>query len=128
MVNHPVGPLEDLTEVIGLAAAGRVEFFRTSARDHLRSKYGDERTGIARAVAILRNLHPSDYEHSRHLPNPPTEADVYGVECDGEQWYIKLFIDVDLRPPHDSILKVISFHPERFTNPAMTKRRKVVLT
>ena len=57
-----------------------------------------------------------------------TQADLYGVECDGEQWYIKLFIDIDIRPPHDSILKVISFHPERFTNPAMTKRRKLVLS
>jgi hypothetical protein len=127
MAVHPTGPLEDLAEVHRLAEAGRVEFFKTSARDHLRAKYGDERSGTRRAVAMLLSLTSSDYEHSRHLPNPPTQADVYGIECDGEQWYIKFFTDVDLRPPHDSILKVISFHPERFTNPAMTRRRKVVL-
>jgi hypothetical protein len=127
VVTHPKGPLEDLAEVKRLAHAGRVEFFKTSARDHLRAKYGDERTGLARAIDILKLLTPDDYEHSRRLPNPPAEADVYGVECEREQWYIKFFTDVDLRPPHDSILKVVSFHPERFTKPAMMKRRKVVL-
>ncbi|MBI2496338.1 MAG: ATP-binding cassette domain-containing protein, partial [Candidatus Omnitrophica bacterium] len=28
---------------------------------------------------------------------------------------------------HDELLKVVSFHPERFVRPAMAKRRKVVL-
>jgi hypothetical protein len=127
MAVHPAGPFEDLVEVHRLAESWRVEFFKTSARDHLRAKYGDERSGIARAVAILLSLTSADYEHSRYLPNPPTQADVYGLECDGDQWYIKFFTDVDVRRPHDSILKVISFHPERFSNPAMTRRRKVVL-
>lgn len=126
-MSHPKGPIEDLQEVRRLAAAGRVEFFKTSARDHLRAKYGNERTSIGRAVQINGCLVASDYEHSRRLPNPPAEADVYGIQCDGEQWYIKFYIDVDLRPPHEELLRAVSFHPERFVRPAMAKRRKVVL-
>jgi len=127
-VSHPKGPIEDLQEVQRLASKGRAEFFKTSARDHLRAKYGDERTGVRRAVQMICGLVAGDYEHSRRLPNPPAEADVYGVQCDGEQWYIKFYVDVDLRPPHDEILKVVSFHPERFVKPAMARRRKVVLS
>jgi hypothetical protein len=126
-VTYPKGPVESLAGLQQLAASGRVEFFKTSARDHLKAKYGTEQAGVARAIQILGSLTGNDYEHSRHLPNPPADADVYGVECDGEQWYIKFYVDVDIRPPHDEILKVVSFHPERFTNPPMTKRRKVVL-
>ena len=122
------GPVADLSEVQKLVAKRRTQFVQTSARFPLRDKYGDERTGLARAAAIFAALTAKDYEHSRHLPNPPADADVYGVECDGEQWYIKFYLDVDLRPPHDEIVQVVSFHPERFIKKnAMTKRRKVVL-
>ena len=121
------GPTADLSEVQRLVAKRRTQFAQTSARFPLRDKYGDERTGQARAAAIFAALTAKDYESSRHLPNPPADADVYGVECDGEQWYIKFYVDVDLRPPHDDVVQIVSFHPERFTRSPMTKRRKVVI-
>jgi hypothetical protein len=40
---------------------------------------------------------------------------------------VKLYIDTDLRPPHEDLAVVVSFHPERFENVRMKKRRKLVL-
>jgi hypothetical protein len=126
-VTSKKGPVEDLAEAQKLVAAGRVEFFKTSARLPLAAKYGDERKGVKRAMEIFATLGKADYEHTRHLPNPPATCDVYGVECDGEQWYVKFYVDVDVRPPHDEIVRVVSFHPERFEKVKMARRRKVVI-
>jgi hypothetical protein len=126
-VTNIVGPVEDLIEAQELVAHGRVEFFKTSARIPLADKYGDQRKGLKRAVQIFGALTADDYEHTRHLPNPPADADVYGIGCDDEQWYVKFYVDVDIRPPHDEIVKVVSFHPERFEKVLLARRRKVVL-
>jgi hypothetical protein len=116
-----------LPEVQQLVARAKVELFSSSAITPLAKKYGDARSGTRRALEILKALIVEDDEESVRLPNPPAEADVHGIECDDEQWYIKLYTDVDLRPPYDEILKVVSFHPEKLKNPGILRRRMVVI-
>ena len=78
------------------------------------------------SLAILGALTPDDYDHSVRLPNPPADCDVYGIQLDDVQWYIKFYTDVDVDPPHDGFLQVVSFHKERSTF-TLEARRKLVL-
>ena len=119
------GPVEAFTEVQRLVSEQRIQFTATSRAD-LGAKYGTAASGLRRAQQMLQMLQADDYDHSVHLPNPPADADVYGFECDGEQWYVKLYIDVEFEPPHEAFLAIVSFHTERLKKVApLLKRRKM---
>jgi hypothetical protein len=120
------GPVEEFAEVQQLIRAKRV-YFSTTSRNDLAAKYGGVRQGVTRASAILTTLEPGDYDHSVRLPNPPADADVYGLQCDDEQWYLKFYTDVEFDAPYDSFLSVISFHIEREKKNQLMRRRKVDL-
>ena len=119
------GPVEALNEVLRLVSHGEVRFTRTS-RDDLAAAFTTAKNGKAKALAILGALTPDDYDHSVRLPNPPADCDVYGIQLDDVQWYIKFYTDVDVDPPHDGFLQVVSFHKERSTF-TLEARRKLVL-
>lgn len=120
--NTRTGPEHSLEDVLRLVAAGRVRFWPTKAQAPLTNKYGFLSKGTKRATAILLKLQTTDFEEPVWLPNPPAECDVYGVQCDGDQWYIKFYVDVDIKPPHDEIVEVVSFHP---STQQMNKTRTV---
>jgi len=121
------GPFETFTEVKGLIDAGAVDFSSTARKD-LEAHYGTKPQGVRRALEMLRQLQAGDYNHSEHLPNPPADCDVYGMNCDNVQWYIKFFVDVEFDPPYKTVLYVVSFHEERSQGKTPLKaRRKVVL-
>ncbi len=107
------GPVEALNGVLRLVSHGEVAF-------------STAKNCKAKSLAILRALTPDDSDHSVRLPNPPANCDLYGIQLDDVQWHIKFSTDVDVDPPHDGFLQVVSFHKERSTF-TLEARRKLVL-
>ena len=97
----------------------------SSARNPLRDHFGSNAAGVAAACGALAALVVDDYVESVVLDTTQQPADVYGVVVDGRDWYVKLYLSVDVEAPHDDVTVCVSFHSPRF--PMTTRSGRKVL-
>jgi hypothetical protein len=128
------GPVLDLAEVHSLITTN-AWLLSATARKDLIDHFGSWSAAKRAATWILQELTSTDYDHSLQLPNPPADCDVYGLTTSTANttpppptvdtpWYIKFYEDIEIEPPHDEFLNVISLHHDR--PPGLKARRMVV--
>lgn len=127
------GPVVVLVEAQALVRKEAV-FLSQTARKDLSEHFGSWAEARRAVSALLTALIDADYDHSVRLPNPPSDCDIYGLVTTSTNpkpppptldtaWYIKFYDDIAFDPPHEDVLRVVSFHHDR--PPGLRARRKV---
>ena len=119
------GPVHDVADIRACALRRAVEFMFSSAKDPLRDHFGSNRAGLVAACDALAHLVVDDFVESVILDTTQQPADVYAVQLDGRDWYVKLFLSIGLTPPHDEVTICVSFHHPKF--PMTTRSGRKVL-
>ena len=95
---------------------GGLELTRRRAVDPLMAHVPEvtsRTTAVEYAQAAIEKLKGADFSHSVHGMADP--CDVYGIECDGKGWWVKLTIETVEEPgkgePKRRQVLVVSFHP-----------------
>lgn len=117
------GPAHALDDVRACAVRRAVEFMETSAKAPLRDHFGSNRAGLAAACQVLASLSADDFVETVVLDTTQEPADVYAVRLDERDWYVKLYLTVDIEPPHDDATVCVSFHPPRFPMTTIAGRK-----
>jgi hypothetical protein len=87
---------------------------RSRARVPLEKHFESVDAARDAALAALKCLHADDFVETVLLAPRNEPADVFAVLLDDRDWYVKLYLTVDLTPPHHDVVVCVSFHvPER---------------
>lgn len=95
----------------------------SSAKVFLRDHFGSNRAGLAAACEALASLNMGDFVDSVVLDTTQQPADVYAVRLDERDWYVKLFLTVEIDAPNNDTVVCVSFHPPRFPMTTTSGRR-----
>ena len=103
-------PTYDLGEVRALASKGRLSINGRAVR-FIINRYGRIDAGQL-VKEIIESIKAEDFYKSDELDViPGTFADIYrNVECDGEKWYVKFFVNED----GDATVQVLSANWEGY--------------
>ena len=84
-------------------------------------------TGLGSQLRVRRwrLCRPTTSSETVVLDKTQEPADVYAVRLDERDWYVKLYLTVDIEPPHDDATVCVSFHPPRYPM-TTTAGRKVM--